>query len=95
MLLPAYMHIFSPRIALTPDGSLLALSSHNQVYVWEMPSGTLIGRLDHWIDDFADLVQVIRFSPDGTRLLVGTIGNWEPHDDRTYNGSLTMWKLNH
>ena len=82
-------------VALSPDGQYVAASRANQIFVYYVPTGRLVGRLTDpallksgiydkpGVADL-DLVQSLAFSPDGATLASGgfrTIKLWsKPHD---------------
>src|SRR5262249_23247235 len=54
-------------VAFSPDGTLLATSSHNEVRLWELPSGQLNATLKGHLQD----VVAVAFSRDGKTLVTG------------------------
>jgi WD40 repeat protein/serine/threonine protein kinase len=57
-------------VALSPDGKLLASAGRgNLIEVWEVPSGKLLGKLDH-----GGIVLALAFHPEGSWLVSGGWG---------------------
>jgi WD40 repeat protein len=54
------------RLAVSPDGRLLAAGSHRTLRLWELPSGRAVGRAE-----FDREVESLSFSGDGALLCVG------------------------
>jgi WD40 repeat protein len=55
---------FSPALVFSPDGSLLAVRSANEIELWDVASGRLLRTLS----GHTDRVVALAFSPDGRRL---------------------------
>ncbi len=55
--------------ALSPNGSLLALGSANEVVVWDLQTGREVRQLEHGAE-----VRSVSFSPDGRLLASGGPG---------------------
>jgi len=51
-------------VAWSPDGSMLAVSGHHEIWLVDPTSGSLVGRLV----GLSERISTIRFSPDGSRL---------------------------
>ncbi len=61
------------RPAFSPDGRILAMVRRNQVELWDLQSGQVIGRLEASEGNIGPLA----FTPDGTRLVAGSGEIWE------------------
>jgi WD40 repeat protein len=70
---------------LSPRGDVIATQGWSpQVELWSVPSGELIGSLDH---DSA--IGAMAFSPDGSLLAVGVLGEGGPGDSR----DIAVWEV--
>jgi WD40 repeat protein len=61
------------RPAFSPDGQALAMVRRNQVELWDLQSGEVIGRLEA----IGDSIGPLAFTPDGTRLVAGSGEIWD------------------
>jgi len=63
---------YTVQVALSPDGKMVAAATdEDMVLLWDVPSGTLVRILRHTGESAVDLA----FSPDGSRLAVGSSGS--------------------
>jgi WD40 repeat protein len=61
------------RPAFSPDGRILAMVRRNQVELWDLQSGEVIGRLEAIGGNIGPLA----FAPDGARLVAGSGEIWD------------------
>ena len=76
---------FDSRLAISPDGSLIATGNREGVaWVWDIQSGESLAELDpsNQVDNYSEYLTAITFSPDGQKLAVG---HWD--------GNVFIWDV--
>jgi WD40 repeat protein len=59
-------------VALSPDGTLLAVGSYSRVSLWDLRTGDNVWKRRNGLPFDAARVHAVAFSPDGTRLATGS-----------------------
>lgn len=74
-------------VAVSPDGSRVALGSRTEVWVLELGSGAEVGRAPA-----ANRLNALAFAPDGSRLILG-IGGTSTVDMKSTQMGVTAWTI--
>ncbi len=76
-------------VAISPDLSVLALSSADKIGVWDTKTGKQLGALETKAGAIRYYIHALAFSPDGKHLAAGS-GTGYPGNGET-NGAVAVW----